>query len=149
MNWTLQDKFTKEQTTATCYTSTQLYVVQFKKNYITMYFISNHCFNIISHFSELMITLLNSINPAKLLFLSGNLNYFGQTVYAVCRHCRHAGKNVQRNSCKSKVGKISFCGLDFVPEASTQWRKKLPWQCYQDAIVAIYFSFNNFDVSLF
>lgn len=23
------------------------------------------------------------------------------------------------------------------------------WQCYQDAIVAIYFSFNNFDVSLF
>ena len=114
-----------------------------------MYFISNHCYNIISHFSELMITLLNSIKPAKLLFLSGNLNYFGQTVYAVCRHCRHAGKNVQRNSCKSKVRKITFCDLDFVPEASTQWRKKLPWQCYQDAIVAIYFSFNNFDVSLF
>ena len=114
-----------------------------------MYFISNHCYNIISHFSELMITLLNSINPAIILFLSGNLNYFGQTVYAVCRHCRHAGKNVQRNSCKSKVRKITFCDLDFVPEASTQWRKKLPWQCYQDAIVAIYFSFNNFDVSLF
>ena len=26
VNWTLQDKFTREQTTATCYTSMQLYV---------------------------------------------------------------------------------------------------------------------------